>query len=166
MTPDQSPPVLLETQVRAEWIDYNGHMNVAYYALLFDQALEAFLDSAGLGLDYVQSAKKSMFALESHITYQHELTLNNKVHITFQLLDMDNKFIHYFMRLYNSADNTLSATMEQISMHVDMADRRSVRFASPQLDSLRNVYEDHTGRYENPWEMGKSIGIRRSQKDN
>jgi len=152
-------PIFLETSIREEWIDFNGHMNMAYYVLLFDQALTNFLESHDLGLAYVRDSGKSLFALENHVTYQHELKQGDPIRVHFQLLDVDSKFIHYFMRLFHRDMTTASATMEQISLHVNMANRMPARFGEKDMARLLDTLDRHReiGR---PREMGRSIAIR------
>ena len=67
---DQLP---YQETVRPEWIDYNGHMNVAYYLLVFDHASDALIDQLDLGIDYRNRENCSMFAVETHITYEREV---------------------------------------------------------------------------------------------
>lgn len=153
-------PVLLETTIRKEWIDYNGHMNMAYYVLLFDEALTNFLNSLDLGPDYVQHSGKSLFALENHVTYQQELGLDDPVCVHFQLLDVDSKFIHYFMRLFHRDRTKMSATLEQISLHVNMENRMPTRFDKTVIAKLHAIL-DNDKKFERPPEMGRSITIRR-----
>ncbi len=156
-------PVFLEATIKREWIDYNGHMNMAYYVILFDQALTNFLESLDLGLHYVSENEKSLFALENHVTYQHELKQGDPVCVHFQLLDVDSKFMHYFMRLFHKDTPIISATMEQISLHVNMKTRMPARFQKEKLDELLAILEDHD-KYEKPREIGRSIAIRRHRK--
>jgi len=156
-------PIFLETTIKEEWIDFNGHMNMAYYVLLFDQALTHFLDSLDLGLNYVRTSGKSLFALENHVTYQHELKQNDPVCVHFHLLDVDSKFIHYFMRLFHKDHPHASATMEQISLHVNMQTRMPTRFPEDKLRLLQNTLTQNQ-HLEQPREMGRSIAIRRPKK--
>ncbi|WP_339862082.1 thioesterase family protein [Paremcibacter congregatus] len=156
-------PVLLETTIKEEWIDFNGHMNMAYYVLLFDQALTNFLEELELGLNYVRTHGKSMFALENHVTYQHELKQGDPVHVHFQLLDFDSKFMHYFMCLIHRDTGARSATMEQISLHVNMENRLPTRFSQDKIDLLHQKL-DHHKTYGVPREIGRSIAIRRPAK--
>jgi len=158
-------PILLETTIKDEWIDFNGHMNMAYYVLLFDHALTNFLDRLDLGLNYVRATGKSLFALENHVTYQHELKKNDPVCVHFQLLDIDHKFIHYFMRLFHKHGPVASATMEQISLHVNMDTRIPARFSEDKMNLLSEAMSLHKN-FETPREMGRSIAIRRSAKRN
>ncbi len=153
-------PIFLEAAIKKEWTDYNGHMNVAYYMILFDLALTNFLESLDLGLNYVREAEKSIFALENHVTYQHELKQGDPVCVHFQMLDVNSKFIHYFMRLFHKDMPVISATMEQISLHVNMKTRMPARFQKEKLNELLAVLKDHE-KFEKPSEMGRSIAIRR-----
>lgn len=156
---EQYGPVFLDATVLKEWLDYNGHMNMAHYVLLFDQALSNFYDHVGLGQDYVVTNGMSLFDLESHITYQNELFCGEAVNVHFQLLDIDSKFIHYFMRLVRKDGALLSASMEQISLHMSMKNRRPTRFPEDRYQRLGQVFEEHQA-YPTPREMGRSIGIR------
>jgi len=156
-------PILLETSVKEEWIDFNGHMNMAYYTVLFDQAMTNFLEDIDLGSHYTRENGKSIFVLESHVTYQHELKQDDPICVHFQLLDMDSKFIHCFMRLFHGQSAILSATMEQISLHVNMDTRMPARFDQDKMDILRQTVEKHK-IYGIPREMGRSIAIRRPKK--
>ena len=75
--------------VRREWIDHNGHMNVAYYLLAFDQALDRLYDHIGIGTDYRKQTDCSTMTLESHLNYLREVTFGDPLRFTFQLLDYD-----------------------------------------------------------------------------
>ncbi|MGE4660630.1 MAG: thioesterase family protein, partial [Arenicellales bacterium] len=77
--------------VLAEWIDYNGHMNVAYYVLAFDRGVNEFMYQMGITPEYLETEKSSTFTLEMHINYLQELHLDNPIRLTCQLLDADSK---------------------------------------------------------------------------
>ena len=152
--------IFLETAVQEEWIDVNGHMNMAYYIILFDQALTNFLESLDLGANYLETCGKSLFALENHVTYQQELKQDDPVCVHFQLLDVDSKFIHYFMRLFHRDRPDASATLEQISLHVNMTNRLPTRFQEKEMTALLDKL-DNDKSLGRPREVGRSIGIRR-----
>ena len=104
--------------VRPEWIDYNGHLNVGYYALVFDYATDAFLDALGLDAPGRERMGATTFALESHLTYQREVVEAEKLRFTTHLLDFDQKRIHYFHTMIRERDGEVSATNELISLYV------------------------------------------------
>ena len=49
--------------VKPEWLDYNDHLNVAYYVLLFDLGIDAFKAVVGIDLDYIKRKALSTVAL-------------------------------------------------------------------------------------------------------
>ncbi len=65
-----------------DWIDYNGHMTVAYYVLAFDYSSDALMDYLGLDSDYREHTQNSAFVLEGHITYEQELVQDDPIHST------------------------------------------------------------------------------------
>lgn len=114
--------------VLPEWIDYNGHMNVASYVLAFDTALDLPLTALGLGQDEVTKSGSSCFTLESHVRYLRELREGAPLKITFQLLDADSKRLHYLQRMFHAEEGYLAATTEEVGIHIDMKQRRAVPF--------------------------------------
>src|ERR1044072_3644805 len=102
-----------------QWIDYNGHLNMAYYNVLFDRAVDELFEVVGCGVDYVKTGF-STFTAEVHVRYLRELKDGDPVRVTLQLLDYDSKRMHYFEQLWHAEENWLSATSENMSLHVDM----------------------------------------------
>jgi acyl-CoA thioester hydrolase len=151
---------LFSGRVEPHWIDYNGHMNVAYYHQAFDRATDAFLERIGLGESYLERENGSMFALEDHITYQRELRVGDPFRITVQLLDFDRKRMHYFQRLFHEEEGFLAATCEHLSIFVDMAKRTSAEIPPPVRDELSKILDEH-GTLARPEEAGRPMGIRR-----
>ncbi len=147
--------------VLSEYLDRNGHMNVGFYSVLFDQALDRPWELLGLGYDNIAVNGHSSFALESHVTYQRELREGDPLDFTFQLLDMDAKRIHYFMTMLHRRERWLAATLESISMCINMTTRRSGTWPDDPSARLRAVFEVHRQRAR-PAEVGRTIGIRRN----
>ena len=145
--------------VLAEYIDGNGHMNVGYYTLLFDKALDRPWERLGIYSELQLKTGISSFTLESHLTYQRELKLGDALRFNLQLLDYDAKRIHYFMRMHH-AEGYLAATCEQISICMDMNARRSTVWSNAALANIAALFERHKGRPRPP-EAGRAIGIRR-----
>ncbi len=146
--------------VLPEYIDPNGHMNIGYYSVLFDRALDLAWDMLGLGSASIEATGRSSFALETHVTYQHELREGDPLDFTFQLIDFDAKRIHYFMAMLHARARWLAATSESISICIDMTTRRSATWPDDRLARLRDLHETHSGR-PRPAEIGRVIGIRR-----
>ncbi|HKA40710.1 MAG TPA: thioesterase family protein [Burkholderiales bacterium] len=143
------------------YIDPNGHMNIGYYSVLFDKALDLPFEMLGLGSASIEQTGRSSFALESHVTYQREVREDDTLDFTFQLLDFDEKRMHYFMTMLHARERWLAATSESISICIDMTTRRSTTWPDDRFARLRALHEAHARR-PRPAEIGRVIGIRRS----
>ena len=155
----ESPLCLYTDVVPPKWIDYNGHMNVAYYVLAFDYATDAFMECLGMGRDYQERQRCSTFVVETHVNYQRELVAGDPMRITTQLLGFDSKRIHYFHRLYHAARGFLSATTELMVIHVDLAERHSAPMPLPVLDRLSALMAAHM-QLPRPPQSGRVMGVR------
>ena len=163
MTPsiDTTPISCPRQVVRPEWIDYNGHLNMAYYHVLFDKALDHVFDLLGIGEAYVRSGQGSCFVLEVHVHYLQELSLGDPVDIRCQLLDYDTKRIHFIEQMFHGEQGYLAATSEQLTLHVSMETRRSALFPQSVLDRLATMRRLHAD-LPVPAQVGHTIGIRRA----
>jgi acyl-CoA thioesterase FadM len=99
-----APFVSSVMKVEPGWIDYNGHLNMAYYNVLFDRAVDEAYELLGIGAGYVERARRSLYTAEVHIRYLRELHAGDPVRVTFQLLGHDAKRLHYFEQLFHAAD--------------------------------------------------------------
>jgi acyl-CoA thioester hydrolase len=158
-----APLSLHRDTVRPDWIDFNGHMNVAYYVLAFDGATDKFFDWLGLDAAYRQATNRSTFALEHHVVYLREVGLGDPLRFTTQLIDHDAKRVHYFHSMYHARDGYLAATSEIISMHVDLGTRRSIALAPPDDARLIALAAAHAA-LPRPEQCGRVIGIRRAKR--
>lgn len=125
------------SHVLPEWIDINGHMNVAYYVLAFDQAVDTLWDDFGITADHIRDANSSTFAVESHITYSRELKVGEPYIVTAQILAFSAKGIHQLQRMYHAEKKFLAATGEWINLHVDLATRRVTPWPANVLERIR-----------------------------
>jgi acyl-CoA thioester hydrolase len=123
-----APFVSAPMTVEPGWIDYNGHLNMAYYNVLFDRAVDEVYELLGCGLDYLKATQHSCFTAEVHVRYLRELNAGDRVRVSFQLIDFDLKRLHYFEELRHADDGWLSATSENMALHVDMVARKTVAF--------------------------------------
>jgi acyl-CoA thioester hydrolase len=154
-----APLQLHRDRVRPEWIDYNGHMNLAYYVLAFDYATDALFDFLGCGAAYKEATDFSTFTLEGHVTYDREVLEGEPLLFKTWLLDYDAKRIHYFHEMWHAEAGYLASTNELISIHIDMAARRSAPFPETILGRLEAVMQEHR-KLERPANVGRVIGIR------
>ncbi|MDX1405573.1 MAG: thioesterase family protein [Woeseiaceae bacterium] len=151
---------IAEGVVKPDWIDVNKHMNVAYYVLAFDLAVDDLWDRIGITRGYIESTSGSTFAVESHVTYQRELVLGDAYFITAQILAYDEKRIHQFQRLYHAETRLLSATAEWMNLHVDLEKRRVTRWPDSILEKLDTFVRQQPDR-DLPEEAGKQMRISR-----
>ncbi len=152
-----SAPLRLHSEeVRAEWIDYNGHMNVAYYVLAFDHATDAFFDFVGLDEAYRKASGMSTFAVEAHVTYQREVTQGDGLHFDTRLLGFDDKRIHFIHQMRHAEEDFLAATAEWLCLHIDLAHRRVAPMPEQIKRRLAEVLAAQ-GELPVPPEVGKFI---------
>jgi len=134
-----APILVKEGRVLPEWIDINGHMNVAYYVLAFDLGVDALWARVGITDDYITQRKLSTFAVETHITYLGELNEDDRFRINTQILAIDEKRLHQFQRLYHAGTGDLAATAEWLNLHVDLTTRRVCPFPDDILAAFIDV---------------------------
>ena len=145
--------------VQPQWIDYNGHMNVAYYVLAFDRAVDDFWVRLGITSEYVKTARGSTFAVENHVTWQRELNESEPYLVTTQILAYDEKRIHQFQRMYHAEQKQLAATAEWMNLHVDLDSRKVTPWPDFVLAKLEQQVALQAG-LPLPPEAGKMITVK------
>lgn len=145
--------------VRPEWVDYNGHMNVAYYVLIFDHATDTLLDTIGIGESYRLSQRGSFFIVEAHVAYLRELHAGDSVRIETQVLGHDDKRLHVFQRMVHVESGKLAATYEILGLHVDMKSRRAAPFPAGARERIQALAARHASRPRPP-EAGRGVSLR------
>ena len=145
-------------EVLPEWLDYNDHMNVAYYIVAaFDLGIDAFKAVSASISTYIEREKRSTVALESHITYQREASLGEKLRVNTRLLDYDGKRCHIYQEMYR---DELLSTLETLSISFDTALRKSCPFADDVAPRYQQMHEAQNHLPIPEW-VGKSVGIKR-----
>lgn len=144
--------------VLPEWIDINGHMNVAYYVLAFDLAVDKLWEEFGITENHIRDARSSTFAVESHITYSRELKEDDPYLVTAQVLAFSAKGIHQFQRIYHADDHYLAATGEWINLHVDLETRRVSPWPVEFLEAIR-AFALAQGDVALPKEAGRKMQL-------
>ena len=159
--PDQGQH-LTHMTVPPEWLDYNHHMNVAYYTLAFDLAGEELLKTCGMGEAYTEATRNSWMVTESHITYQNEARLGDALEIRSRVLDLAPKAAHLYQEMYRG--DQLLSTQEQLMLHVSLETRRSSPFEPAVFATLQAMQAAQSGLPVPTW-VGQRIGIRRPPKE-
>jgi acyl-CoA thioester hydrolase len=153
-----APFVSSPMRVEKQWIDYNGHLNMAYYNVLFDRAVDEAYELIGIGYGYLKAHNFSTFTAEAHVRYLREVHEDDPVRVTFQLIGFDAKRIHYFEQLFHAEEGWLSATSENMTLHVDMTAKKVVPFPQKIMRSLTAMKAAHD-RLPRPEGLGRRIGM-------
>jgi acyl-CoA thioester hydrolase len=160
--PYDAPVVIGPRAVPPEWIDYNGHMNVAYYTMAFDQAIDRFLeDELGIGESFVARDRQGPYALQAHIHYMGELLEGDEFSVSILLHDHDAKRMHLVLEMWNSDTGVVSATCEEVLMNVDLETRRSAPYPDWAQARLASMRKGHSFQ-PRPQQMGRPIGLMKS----
>jgi acyl-CoA thioester hydrolase len=138
-----APFVSSVMRVEPGWIDYNGHLNMAFYNVLFDRAVDEVYEVLGLGLSYVETTRHSTFTAEVHVRYLRELLADAPVRVTFQLLGFDQKRMHYFEQLFHAEEGWLSATSENMALNVNMVAKKTAAFPDHVMERLALMKAAH-----------------------
>ena len=160
---EPAPLELHRDIVRPEWIDYNGHMNVAYYVVAFDYACDAFLDYLGMTDEFRARTGGTTFAAEMHVTYQREIRSGDPLRFTCQLLGYDAKRLHFILQMYHGEEGYLVATSEWMSLYVDLASRRVAPMPEEIGSRLAAVHATHKG-LPRPPEAGRVMSLTGKRK--
>jgi acyl-CoA thioester hydrolase len=148
-----------EITVHPEWIDHNGHMNVAYYVLAFDLATDEFYGTLGMGITYQQTGY-SVFTLGMNVDYLDELFEGDPIRVETRLVDWDYKRVHYIHQMFHAEKGFLAATNECLGMHVGYESRKSESFSVEHQAGLEKMHLAHQ-KVDVPVQVGRKLAIRR-----
>ena len=130
-------------RVRPDWIDHNGHLNLAYYIVLLDEATDQLWNAVGLGHAYRERTGCGTFAVETHTLYVGELREGDDTVAASVVLDVDPKRLHIAHELRRASDGAISARQELMYLTVNLSTRRSVPWPADTLASLRAAHRAH-----------------------
>ena len=145
-------------QIEPQWIDYNGHLNMAYYNVMFDRAIDELWLRLGIGPTYMKVRHGSTFTAECHVRYLREIHLGDPVQISILLLDADEKRLHTFEELRHASEGWLSATSENMTVHIDMASRKTAPFPPDIRACIQTVANAHAA-VPRPEGIGRKIAM-------
>ncbi len=149
-------------EIEPEWIDYNGHLNMAYYSVLFDRGVDAVWEHFGLGPTYMQARGMTTYAAEFHIRYLRELKLGDRVRASFQIIGHDAKRIHSWQELIHE-DGWIAASGENLHLSVDTTGPKVAAFPDDVLEKIAGLAADHAD-LARPEALGRPIGIGARQR--
>src|SRR3984957_13629296 len=130
-------------QIEPQWIDYNGHLNMAYYNVMFDRAIDELWLELGIGPPYRTARNGSTFTAECHVRYLREIHLGDPVQVSILLVGADEKRLHTFEELRHAGEGWRSAASENMTSHIDMAARKTAPFPPDiraRIETLANAH--------------------------
>jgi acyl-CoA thioester hydrolase len=155
------PVVEYQDFVRPEWIDSNGHLNLAYYVVVFDLATDALYAALNIGDRYREVSGNSCFTAETHTLYEREVHQGDKLLVRTWLLGADTKRLHYFHEMFHADSGERSAVQELMALHIDMSVRRVAPFPAGKYATLQRAVREFA-----PLELPKGAGRRIALPDN
>jgi acyl-CoA thioester hydrolase len=145
-------------QIEPQWIDYNGHLNMAYYNVMFDRAIDELWLKLGIGPGYMQARNGSTFTAECHVRYLREVHLGDPVQVSILLVAADEKRLHTFEELRHATEGWLSATSENMTIHIDMGSRKTAPFPpdiGARIEALANAHR----AVDRPGGIGRKVAM-------
>ena len=145
-------------QIEPQWIDYNGHLNMAYYNVMFDRAIDELWLQLGIGPGYMKERNGSTFSAECHVRYLREIHLSDPVQVAILLVAADEKRLHTFEELRHATEGWLSATSENMTIHIDMTARKTAPFPPDIRARVQALANAHTA-IARPEAIGRKIAM-------
>ncbi|MDH1552011.1 MULTISPECIES: thioesterase family protein [Pseudomonas] len=134
--------IIYRTPVQEDWVDYNGHLRDAFYLLMFSYATDALMERIGLDADSRGQSGHSLFTLEAHINYLHEVKLGTEVWVQTQIVGFDQKRLHIYHSLHRKGFDGVLAASEQMLLHVDLAGPKAAPFSPISIQILQELLHD------------------------
>jgi acyl-CoA thioester hydrolase len=145
-------------QIEPQWIDYNGHLNMAYYNVMFDRAIDELWVQFGIGPAYMKERHGSTFTAECHVRYLREIHLGDPVQVSILLVGADEKRLHTFEELRHAGEGWLSATSENMTIHIDMTTRKTAPFPPDIRARIGKIADAHRA-IARPEGIGRRIAM-------
>ena len=138
---------LTTQKIIKEWTDYNNHMNLSYYILVFDMSAEVFLSKFKMGEHSAKTTKRSTMVIETHTTYNNEVKEGDEVNVFLSHFDHDKKRLHYKLEMYDKVKNALSATTEVLSLYIDLNIRKVSDFENEKIKIMDEFIGKHKDKF-------------------
>ena len=134
--------VYLKSQkILNKWVDYNNHLNMAYYVLIFDEAWEVMLEQFKMGSHSAETTNRSTMVVETNTQYISEVKENDEIDIMLTFFDHDKKRLHLKLEMIEKKTQKLSATMEWISLYIDLDIRKVTEFENEKIKIMNEFIE-------------------------
>ena len=140
--------LLKTTKIINEWTDYNNHMNLSYYILVFDKAAEKMLSNFKMGEEAAINTKRSTMVVETHTTYNNEVKEGEEVDIYLSYCEHDKKRLHYKLEMYEKSKNVLSSTTEVLALYINLELRKVAEFEKEKIQIMNNFIEENKSKFK------------------
>jgi len=154
-----APLRTLDATVIEDWIDYNGHLNEAYYLVIFSKATDAIQDYLGMTFTSIKSTGYTLFTVETHLRYLQEIGLGKDVYVTTHIIEYDNKRVRLYHSMYNAQDELL-ATAEKLFLSYNLQQERVVNFNDEFASKLAALVEEQS-QLSMPKAAGAGIALKK-----
>ena len=138
---------LATRKIIKDWTDYNEHMNMAYYILIFDEAWETMLNKFEMGGAKAQVSKRSTMVVETRTTYNNEVKENEEVDIYCTFFDHDKKRLHFRLEMHEKKTKMLSATIEMLALYIDLNKRKVTEFEQEKLKIMDDFINQNKTKF-------------------
>ena len=140
--------LLNTTKIVNEWTDYNNHMNLSFYILVFDKAAEKILSKFNMGEEAAIKTKRSTMVVETHTTYNNEVKEDDDVDVYLSYCDHDKKRLHYKLEMYEKSKNVLSATTEVLALYINLELRKVAEFEKEKILIMNNFIDENKSKFK------------------
>ena len=135
--------------IKSEWTDYNKHLNMAYYVLIFDKAWEVILEKFKMGEHSAKTSGLSTMVVETNTTYDSEVKEGDEVEIVLTFFDHDKKRLHFRLEMIEKKSKKLSSTIEMLSLHVDLNKRKVAEFDQQRTKIMDSFINENNDKFKN-----------------
>jgi acyl-CoA thioester hydrolase len=139
--------LLKSFSVKQEWVDYNDHMNMAYYVLIFDKALEVALEKFKMGESSAKDLNRSTMVVETNTKYLSEVKQGEEIDIHMTYFDHDKKRLHIKMEMIEKSKKKISAIIEWISLYINLDKRKVTEFEDEKLEIMNKFIKDNKSKF-------------------
>ena len=142
--------VYLKSQkIIKEWVDYNNHLNMAYYVLIFDQACEVMLERFKMGANSAKTEKRSTMVVETNTRYISEVKEGMEVDIMLTFFDHDKKRLHLKLEIIEKETKKISASIEWLSLYVNLETRKVTEFENEKIKIMDDFINQNQNNFNN-----------------
>ena len=140
---------LKSQKIIKEWVDYNNHLNMAYYVLIFDQACEVLLEKFKMGAVSAKNERRSTMVVETNTKYINEVKEGVEVDIMLTFFDHDKKRLHLSLDMIEKQTKKISASIEWLSLYVNLETRKVTEFENEKIIIMNDFIKQNKHNFGN-----------------